>query len=78
MLRISYHSYAGMHFDNSYCTIMGTGNLKGALQFGEALGSDEEVLKRQLAESTEIPFTEADGYAWRNCDFEKVDRSIQN
>lgn len=34
MLRISYNSSAGPHFDNSFVSIMGPGTVRGALQFG--------------------------------------------
>lgn len=34
MLRISFNSSAGRHIDNGYVTFMGTGNTRGALQFG--------------------------------------------
>lgn len=33
MLRASFHSTAGPHYDNSFITLMGTGTIPGALQF---------------------------------------------
>lgn len=45
MLRVSYNSSAGQHYDNSFVTFMGTGNTRGALQFGNVpcmLAREEE------------------------------------
>eukprot|EP00930_Biecheleria_cincta_P035011 TRINITY_DN24121_c0_g1_i1.p1 TRINITY_DN24121_c0_g1~~TRINITY_DN24121_c0_g1_i1.p1 ORF type:complete len:351 (+),score=44.83 TRINITY_DN24121_c0_g1_i1:110-1162(+) len=42
MLRISYNSSAGPHYDNSFVTFMGTGNTTGALQFSMRGAEPEE------------------------------------
>ncbi|CAE7206354.1 unnamed protein product, partial [Symbiodinium pilosum] len=45
MLRVSYNSTAGHHYDNSFVTFMGAGNVRGALQFSgispRPLGCDQ-------------------------------------
>ncbi|CAE8612148.1 unnamed protein product [Polarella glacialis] len=45
-LRISYNSTAGPHFDNAYVTMMGTGNVKGGLQFGLVHSSTDSADER--------------------------------
>lgn len=45
MLRISFNSSAGRHVDNGFVTFMGTGNTRGALQFGVIRPEGKEHLE---------------------------------
>ena len=55
MLRVSFNSCAGPHFDNAFVTMMGTGNVKGALKFS-AFASAPLLLPRDThGLSTPLP-----------------------